>query len=87
MFAERRNAPRRVINRIAQYYSVAGELPRTCMVTDISDTGARLYSETEMPRVFFLLVSGDNVKLNRQCRIVWRLGNEFGVEFVKQRAV
>ena len=28
------------------------------MITDISDTGARLYCETEMPDTFLLAVSG-----------------------------
>jgi hypothetical protein len=81
MFIERRNAPRRVINRVAQYYCGAGELPRTCIVTDISDTGARLYSEMEMPHAFILVVSGEGISLNRECRVMWRLGNELGVAF------
>ena len=82
IFTERRNAPRRAINRVARYYSGGGELPRTCIVTDVSDSGARLYSETEMPHAFILAVSGEGINMNRECRAVWRLGNELGVEFV-----
>ncbi len=82
MFIERRYAPRRVINRLAQYYSEAGQMPRTCLVTDISDSGARLYSENDMPPVFILAVSGEGFAVRRECRVVWRLGHEMGVEFV-----
>jgi len=52
------------------------------MVTDISDAGARLYSEIEMPPTFTLSVFGDGVQVRRECRVVWRLGGELGVEFI-----
>ena len=52
------------------------------MITDISDGGARLYSETEMPQKFTLSVSGEGAHTRRECRVVWRLGGEFGVEFI-----
>ncbi len=77
---ERRHLARRVINRVAQYQA-EGALPRACMVTDISDGGARLYAETEMPDVFTLQISGDGGDERRACRVVWRLGGECGVTF------
>ena len=86
MIKERRRTYRRVINRVAQYHCGAGALPRTCTVTDISNTGARLYSETEMPETFTLSLSGEAVNIRRECRVVWRLGGEFGVEFVDRGA-
>jgi hypothetical protein len=52
------------------------------MVTNISDTGARLYSETDIPETFTLSVTGEDAGIQRQCRVVWRLGCEFGVEFI-----
>jgi hypothetical protein len=82
LIKERRNTQRRVINRVAQYHCGLGALPRTCMVTNISDTGARLYSETDLPETFTLSLSGEAVNIRRECRVVWRLGGEFGVEFV-----
>jgi hypothetical protein len=85
MFIERRNAPRRVINRVAQYFANGSQLPRTCLVTDISDTGARLHSEAEMPDVFVLAVSGEGIDIKRECQVMWRLGYELGVEFVDTR--
>ena len=57
-------------------------MPRPCMVTDISDGGARLYSEIDMPPVFTLSVSRDGENMRRECRVVWRLGGELGVEFI-----
>jgi len=80
---ERRKAPRRVINRMAEFQGSMGSLPRTCMVTNISDTGARLFTEIiDIPERFTLSVSGEGVVYRHECRLVWRLGGELGVEFV-----
>ena len=78
---ERRGVSRRVINRVAQYRCGLGALPRSCMVTDISTSGARLYSETDMPETFTLSVTGEDADIQRECRVVWRLGGEVGVTF------
>ena len=78
---ERRSVQRRVINRVAQYRCGLGALPRSCMVTDISTSGARLYSETDMPETFTLSVTGEDADIQRECRVVWRLGGEVGVTF------
>jgi len=78
---ERRKAKRRIINRVAQYYSGLGALPRTCMITDISDSGARLYAEADMPEHFTLTVSTESGDTRRACRVVWRLGGEYGIAF------
>ena len=83
--AERRGAARQAINRQAKYVPAAGALPRDCMVGDISDTGARLYVEAPLPDVFVLIVSGDRARIERECRVVWRLGGEAGVEFTRRR--
>jgi hypothetical protein len=55
------------------------------MITDISDGGARLYSEFDMPEKFTLSVSSDRGDRRRDCRVVWRLGHELGVEFTDRR--
>ena len=82
MFLERRKTARNTINRIAQFHSEISPMPRTCMVTDISEGGARLYSEIDMPPTFTLSVSRDGDNMRRECRVIWRLGGELGVEFV-----
>ena len=81
MFIERRKLARRVINRVARFSGDDGSLPRSCLITDISDGGARLYSEADMPQKFTLQVSSDGGDARRDCRVVWRLGCEVGVEF------
>jgi hypothetical protein len=86
MFVERRKSARRAINRLAHFHSDVSPLPRSCMVTDISENGARLYSEIPMPPTFTLALSGDGVSEQRRCRVVWQLGGELGVEFVDRRA-
>ena len=85
MFKERRAKARRKINHVAQFHSEVSPLPRTCMVTDISDSGARLYCEIAMPPTFTLELSGEGVNERRRCRVVWQLGGELGVEFVDRR--
>lgn len=77
---ERRKVARRAINRVAHYVS-DGALPRSCMVTDISDSGARLFCETALPDSFVLAISGEGGARRRDCRVVWRLGGECGVAF------
>jgi len=81
VFKDRRKTQRRIINRVAQYQCGLGSLPRTCMVTDISDGGARLYSDNELPDTFTLAVTGEGLDARRECRVVWRLGGEYGVAF------
>ncbi len=82
MLKDRRQSPRLVINRMAKFHAGVGSLPRDCMVTDISERGARLYSDIDMPERFTLSLSGDGTNIRRECRVVWRLGGELGVEFV-----
>ena len=86
MFIERRTAPRRIINRLAEFHGEGSQFPRTCTVTDLSEKGARLYSEFEMPPSFTLSVRGEGISIRRECRVIWRLGGELGVEFVSSRS-
>lgn len=85
LLKERRKTPRRAINRVAQFYTGAGALPRSCLITDISDSGARLYCESGMPDTFILSVFDAGSEMRRDCRVVWRLGGELGIEFLGQR--
>ncbi len=72
---------------MAEFHTGLGALPRSCMVTDISDNGARLFTEiVDVPRRFTLSVTGDGVRIQRECRLIWRLGGELGVEFVDSGA-
>jgi hypothetical protein len=82
MFGERRKSQRYSINRIAKFHGENGSLPRDCTITDISETGARLFaSGDDIPDQFMLLITGDK-PIREECRVAWRLGGEVGVEFV-----
>ena len=82
MFAERRRHTRHAIKRIAKIATDSGALPRDCTITDISESGARLFTEAfDIPNSFHLLISGET-QVRQACRVVWRLGGEVGVTFV-----
>jgi hypothetical protein len=82
MLTDRRGARRYKINRIAKFQQDAYTLPRDCMISDISDRGARLFAENvDIPDQFNLLITHDARDLRRQCQVVWRLGYELGVQF------
>ncbi len=82
---DRRQSPRRVINRMAKIVVANGTLPRDCMVTDISDGGVRLHVEGfDVPDDFVLLLSGEGLGAKeRVYKVAWRLGYEIGAKFVR----
>jgi hypothetical protein len=55
-------------------------LPRDCVITDVSRGGAKVIAEyPDIPTEFTITFStGDQ----RRCRLAWRIGCEFGAEFV-----
>jgi hypothetical protein len=59
-----------------------GNMQRDCVLSDISDTGARIdvASPNELPDFFTLLLSG-NGSPRRKCRVVWRQDKQVGVNF------
>ena len=61
---------------------IEGEAQRGCVLSDISDNGARIDVETvdELPDRFTLLLSG-NGSPTRNCRVVWRQPTQVGVDF------
>jgi hypothetical protein len=55
-------------------------LPRDCTITDVSSGGVKVVAEyLEIPANFTLIFAPDH---SRQCRLAWRIGCEFGAEFV-----
>lgn len=80
---DRRQARRRLINRVAKIQVASGTLPRDCLITDISTGGVRLHVEGfDVPDDFVLLLSGDDLAKECTYRVVWRLGHEIGARFV-----
>lgn len=85
MIAERRRSQRTVVSRIAKIQLATGSLPRDCLITEISDHGARLHVEgIEVPDHFVLLLSLDARPQARTCHVVWRLGFELGIQFLER---
>jgi hypothetical protein len=78
---DRRKTPRRAISRLAKIE--IGSSVFGCLVTDLSDDGARLYIEgAEVPETFVLLMVDDNGIIRpRDCRVTWRLRYEIGATF------
>jgi hypothetical protein len=63
---------------------LAGAEPaRSCMVTDVSESGARLKLEksSELPDKFVLLLTSSGTA-RRMCRVIWRSKKEAGVKFL-----
>jgi len=79
--AELRKRPRRQFQYTAKIVLDDSE-PRTCTISDISHTGARLVLENDQPlpdRFILLLTRSGGAR--RRCRVVWRTGVCVGVEF------
>jgi hypothetical protein len=82
MFGDRRLHERTRINRVARIYADQTGTTCECTITDISEGGARLFvSDVELPERFLLQIFGDK-SAREECKVVWRLGGEMGVQFV-----
>ena len=80
MLANRRRSERRVCRSFAKIQFGTGGLPRDCMITDVSDGGVKIIAEyPEIPSEFTVIFSADRP---RACRLAWRIGHEFGAQFV-----
>jgi hypothetical protein len=77
---EQRKSTRRSINSRGWIRVDGGFAVRPCGIVDISDTGARLSVEGNIPPSFSLLLSRDSK--GRNARVKWRRGSQVGVVFV-----
>jgi hypothetical protein len=87
MSKEKRKKPRRTI-RYTAWVGISKELPlRGCVVSDISETGAKLELKNvaDLPEAFTLLLTGRG-QLHRRCHAVWRTEHHIGVHFDKSEA-
>ncbi|MGA7807850.1 PilZ domain-containing protein [Bradyrhizobium sp.] len=79
MLANRRRSERRLCRRVAKI-QCGGSLPRDCTITDVSAGGVKVVAEfVEVPAHFTIIFGPDH---QRQCRLAWRIGFEFGAEFL-----
>ena len=80
MSANRRKSERRACRQMSKIQFGLGTLPRDCMITDVSDGGLRAFAENvEVPAEFMMILPSGQ---RRQCRLAWRIGCEFGAQFV-----
>ena len=80
MFVNRRKSERRLCTRGAKIQTGTGLLPRDCTITDISAGGVKAVAEyVEIPAQFTIIFAADHA---RRCRLAWRIGCEFGAEFI-----
>ncbi len=80
MLASRRRSERRALSAMAKIQFGIGSLPRDCKIVDVSDGGARVIAENlDIPTEFTLTLSEGRP---RQCRLAWRIGCEFGAEYL-----
>jgi hypothetical protein len=82
---ERRRIPRRAVNIPARIE--AGGTVHACTVVDISELGAKLAVELPdaLPDWFTILLSPSGHPA-RRCRVVWRSGENVGVEFLGEHS-
>jgi hypothetical protein len=85
MSADKRRVPRKFLKYPARIEAGDGTVLRECLLADISQSGARIKIKPgdSLPNRFTLLL-GSPSGARRQCRVVWRRGDEIGVEFNKE---
>jgi hypothetical protein len=83
MSSEQRRKPRKPL-RHTVWVQVRGEKPTGAVMSDISDSGARLdvREPDGIPDRFIMLLS-KNGQARRMCRVVWRSDRQLGVQFEK----
>jgi len=80
MTAKPRAERRRVLKTGSITYDLGAGIE--CAIRNMSDTGALLESQADsaIPNEFSLVIRPEGIR--RNCRIVWRNGRRFGVEFI-----
>jgi PilZ domain len=80
---ELRKQARQPFHYAAKILTDKKEPPRPCMISDISEGGARLLLDNndELPDRFMLLLSARG-EARRRCRVIWRKDLAVGVAFM-----
>ena len=88
MRQELRSNTRRFVRQRAKIVAADGSALGTCLMLDVSGTGARLKTDAPgvLPDEFILLLSHDG-RLRRQCSVAWRSETAIGVRFILERSI
>jgi hypothetical protein len=83
---DKRRARRRPL-RYAAWIALGPDDRRACVLSDVSDSGARIEIDEpdDVPENFLLLLS-NNGAARRACRVVWREQRQLGVRFEQRVA-
>ncbi len=81
MLKQRPKSAPSAFNRYARIQFEGSGPARDCLIINLSDEGVRLYSEVKELPAEFTLVMADAHLPRRSCRLIWRLGFEFGAKF------
>jgi hypothetical protein len=83
MDAEQRDTFRRTVRQGARLATTEGAALGTCIMVDVSATGARLVLDKPdpLPKRFVLLLS-HNGNLRRLCSVAWQSETTVGVQFI-----
>jgi len=80
MFQDRRASPRQVVNCPGSIVA-DGSAGSDCLIADISEGGVRLFVQSDVSEKFVLVLK-DGSGEKYECRVVWRLDDELGAEFI-----
>jgi len=82
---EKRKNLRRTITYPAWVELGDGVPARECSLCDVSDKGAQITiaGPDSLPDEFILALSADGAA-TRRCRVIWKNGNQVGVQFLKR---
>jgi hypothetical protein len=81
MIKEKRKARRQPL-RYTAWVALTAEQRHGCVVSDVSDTGARIdVQDSKILPDYFVLMLTSNGAARRYCRVMWRKPTQVGVKF------
>jgi hypothetical protein len=86
MISDKRKARRQPL-RYTAWVALTAEQRHGCVVSDVSDTGARIdVQDSKIIPDSFVLMLTSNGAARRYCRVVWRKPTQVGVKFERNMA-
>jgi hypothetical protein len=86
MIKEKRRAKRQPL-RYTAWVALTAEQRHGCVVSDVSDTGARIdVQDSKILPDYFVLMLTSTGAARRYCRVMWRQPTQVGVKFERSLA-
>lgn len=80
--SERRTEPRRRIVRAAELFVTGSDSSISCVMVNISTTGARIHLPSTVPIPATIRLKVEALSLDTACAVRWRRDDEAGLEFI-----